>query len=719
MNRQDVIQFLTTHKAVLIPLEGKVPSHSNWQNLRQSHPDALDPNARCNIGVVLGDASQGLVDVDIDRVSSLPLADFFLPKTDMIFGRKSKPRSHRIYRCAQPERTKQWKDGDGVIVELRGNGGQTVFPSSRHHPSGEYVEFDKAGDPASIAWEELDNAVAELAIATEISQWYRTGNRHVIALALAGVLSRAGWAQERTESFIAKLAVSHGDNDVDDRRRCSRDAYVFENPPGLRRLADLTDEGTVKLVGKWIAYEGKAPSAAATNATSLETELDCANIFVAEHKEDVIFDPLEEQFYRRRSGVYVPVSDVVIQGLVQRMAETLAAKFHARDLKNFHSASGVKNIMTLSRPDLIADSRNFDSDPLLFGVQNGVFDLRTKTLIDDPSSIVTKRFAASYDPEADCPRFKTFLKEITGDDAGLYNYLRRIIGYMVTGNTVEQVIFMAIGSGANGKSTFFSVLQNILGDYAGSTPMTTLMQTKYANENTYDLAAHEGKRFVVALEGEAGSKLAEAKIKAMTGSDPIACRPIYGKPKTYDPKFKLVLVTNELPEIVGVDEAIWRRIKLIPFRVTFSEDKRDPNLKEKLLEERDGILNFLIKCYGDYHAACEKNPSGLSEPDAVKNEIRDYRTSSDTVGTFLAECCEVGVKGGTMTRELFGAYESWCHESGIEPLSQAVFGRHLGKKGLQPHKTAKGNGWRGVVLKERNEEYRRYAGSFEAFEMLN
>ena len=180
------------------------------------------------------------------------------------------------------------------------------------------------------------------------------------------------------------------------------------------------------------------------------------------------------------------------------------------------------------------------------------------------------------------PRFKAFLKEITGGDTGLYHYLRRIMGYMVTGNTGEQVIFIAIGSGANGKSTFFSILRSVLGDYAGSTPMNTLMQTKYGNENTYDLAAHEGKQLVIAMEGEAGSKLAEAKIKNMTGGDAISCRPIYGKPRTYDPQFKLVLVTNELPEIVGVEEAIWRRIKLIPFRVTFPECRRDPDLKEKL-----------------------------------------------------------------------------------------------------------------------------------------
>ena len=154
MNRQDVIKILTSLNAVLIPLNGKRPLGSDWQKLRQSHPHALDPNGSCNIGVVLGDASNGLVDVDIDRVEALPLADFFLPQTDMIFGRKSKPNSHRIYKCPEPGRCKKWADDAGVIVELRGNGGQTMFPPSVH-PSGEHVEFDKAGAPTTISWHEL------------------------------------------------------------------------------------------------------------------------------------------------------------------------------------------------------------------------------------------------------------------------------------------------------------------------------------------------------------------------------------------------------------------------------------------------------------------------------------------------------------------------------------------------------------------------------------
>lgn len=138
-NRKDVIDFLTSHGAVMIPLSGKKPLTEGWQNTKESHPDALDPETDDNIGVVLGDASKGMVDVDIDRPSALPLARFFLPKTEMIFGRESKPRSHWIYRCGEAGSCRKWQDEKGVIVELRANGGQTMFPSSIHPDTGERV----------------------------------------------------------------------------------------------------------------------------------------------------------------------------------------------------------------------------------------------------------------------------------------------------------------------------------------------------------------------------------------------------------------------------------------------------------------------------------------------------------------------------------------------------------------------------------------------------
>ena len=216
----------------------------------------------------------------------------------------------------KPDACKKWQDHEGVIVELRGNGGQTMFPPSSH-PSGELVEFDKAGVPTTISWQELESAVLELAVATEIYESYTDGCRHDIALALAGLLRRAGWSQQRTESFIEKLAHAHRDNEIGDRRRCVKDSYVMEIPFGLPRLAELTNELTAECVARWIGYHEKTSSATAPNGISLETDLDCANVFVAEHKDKIIYDALAEQFYRRQSGVYVPVTDVEIQGLVQ------------------------------------------------------------------------------------------------------------------------------------------------------------------------------------------------------------------------------------------------------------------------------------------------------------------------------------------------------------------------------------------------------------------
>jgi putative DNA primase/helicase len=320
--------------------------------------------------------------------------------------------------------------------------------------------------------------------------------------------------------------------------------------------------------------------------------------------------------------------------------------------------------------------------------------------LDHTSSIVTKRASVKFNPDADCPNFKAFFREIMGGDEDLIRYVRRVLGYCITGHTGEQACFIAIGSGANGKSTLFSVVQKVLGDYAGDTPMQTLMQSRYGDQNTYDLAALEGKRLVIAQEGEASSKLAEAKLKSMTGGDPIACRPIYGKPKTYDPRFKIVLVTNELPKIEGVDEAIWRRIKVIPFNVTIPKDERDPYLKEKLLGEREGILNFLMECFQDYEAARkESHGSGLLEPDVVKKEIENYRAETDSVGMFIKLKCIEGKGRSSSTKHLYKAYCDWCDEHGIdEPLSSAHFGRNLGRKGYTQYKTSAGNGWKGIDI---------------------
>ena len=693
MTRSETIKLLLSHNLVLIPLDNKKPIHAGWQQLTVSDDRALDPHSNTNIGVVLGNASGGVVDVDLDDTGALALADFFLPETGMEFGHQSNPRSHRIYRCENSRNTKKLQGPNDVIVELRGNGGQTMFPPSVH-PSGECVEFSKAGKPSDADWNELEAAVTELAIATLMAPFYREGSRHDIAYSLSGFLRRCNWPQERTEQFIENLASVFQDDQFDDRIQCVRDAYEAANPMGRNKLSDLTNNEFVTYISKWTMYRTTTTSSTVMGLISLESEADCASEFVEEFREHIKFDDVAEQFYLRRHGVYVPVSADVIRGLVQDMPDSLADRFPQSSLKKFKSASGVRNIADLARPQLIADARSFDTDPMLLGVQNGVLHLKTETLSTSPSSIVTKRASVKFSPGANCPNFKAFLEHIMGGDKELIAYVRRVFGYCITGGTGEQACFIAIGSGANGKSTLFSVIHTVLGDYAEYTPMHTLMQTRFGDQNTYDLAALEGKRLVIAQEGEATSKLAEAKLKSMTGGDAISCRPIYGRPRTYDPRFKVILVTNDLPKIDGVDEAIWRRIKIIPFNVTIPRESRDPYLKEKLLKESDGILNFLVECFQEYDA------TGLSEPDIIVRAIRNYQAEADSVGIFIKARCDEGSGKSSSTKTLYEAYVEWCSEGGLEPLVKAQFGRNLGRKDYQKYRMSSGSGWKGIALKD-------------------
>ena len=197
--------------------------------------------------------------------------------------------------------------------------------------------------------------------------------------------------------------------------------------------------------------------------------------------------------------------------------------------------------------------------------------------------------------------------------------------------------------------------------------MHTLMQSRYGSEKTYDLAALRGKRFVAAQEGEAGERLAEAKIKLMTGGDPITCRPLYSPYETFVPQFKLWLATNELPRIMGTGEAIWRRIHVIEFPVTIPREERDPNLFEKLVAELPGILNWALE------GLAEWNETGLNPPEGVIRATGEYRGESDTVRQFLAVCCAGDEAARTSVRDLHNAYAAWCDQGGLgRPADQSI-----------------------------------------------
>jgi P4 family phage/plasmid primase-like protien len=275
----------------------------------------------------------------------------------------------------------------------------------------------------------------------------------------------------------------------------------------------------------------------------------------------------------------------------------------------------------------------------------------------------------------------------------IIEFVQRAVGYSLSGQIVEQCLFIMTGTGANGKSTFINAVREVFGDYGGTTPMQSLTVSHFSNGQTNDLAAMEGKRFVSASDGEAGQRLAESKIKNMTGGDRIACRAMYKDFREYDPQFKLWVATNDLPQVSGTEEAIWRRIRVIKFPVTISEQDRDPNLTADLAAEASGILNWALDGYAVWRTG------GLKPPAEVTEATGSYRRENDVVGQFIEARCVENPNAKSSSRILYENYAAWCGESGQPAVPLVSFGKELKRKGFGPDKRRNGNGWIGIDLK--------------------
>ncbi len=266
-----------------------------------------------------------------------------------------------------------------------------------------------------------------------------------------------------------------------------------------------------------------------------------------------------------------------------------------------------------------------------------------------------------------------------GGDQELIKFLQEAVGYALTGDIREQVIFIFYGTGANGKSTFLVTIHSLLGDYAQQTPTETLL-IKRGNGIPNDVARLKGARFVNAAESENGKQLAEALVKQLTGGDKISARFLYGEFFEFDVTFKLFLAVNHKPTVRGNDHAIWRRIRLIPFNVTIPSEKQDKNLTKKLKAELPGILRWAVE------GCLLWQKKGLEVPDQVKAATGEYRAEMDIIGDFIADCCKVAPKTKTPFKALYERYKDWCQKNQEEPIGKKDFGRCLTERGFTPGK---------------------------------
>ena len=343
-----------------------------------------------------------------------------------------------------------------------------------------------------------------------------------------------------------------------------------------------------------------------------------------------------------------------------------------RSMEKLGTVNAIADFASRCAP-IEAEVTDFVEPDHLLGVRNGILDLQTKTLLPfDPAVLITRRVPWAYDPEATCPRWEAFLCEVFGDDPAVQEYIQRLVGYVLTGDTSLQQMWLCVGAGANGKSTFIRALQNLLGpDYAQQAPETVLLGKPSQGSATSELARLAGARLVALTETDQGQHLNETRVKSLVSGDPIAARELYQAIQEFEPTAKFFLATNHLPVVRGTDEGIWRRLVVIPFERTFDVNI-DPGLAATLRAEMPGILAWAAQ-----GALLWWSTKAIPVPAAFTAPTRAYRHEQDAVRGFLEDCTERVPDAKVEATALYHSYVAWCEEQGRAALTQGEFGSRM------------------------------------------
>ena len=347
-----------------------------------------------------------------------------------------------------------------------------------------------------------------------------------------------------------------------------------------------------------------------------------------------------------------------LRGLAQKTSKKVRA--------HLESKKTIANIASLvrSNAELVAALDQWDADRDTVGAPGATVDLITGgTRAPNPAEYVTKLAGvAPGEPRTPTPKWNEFLKRITADNRALQEYLQRVAGYCLSGSIQEHALFFLYGTGANGKTVFINTLLGIWGDYA-ITIGTEMLMASNNDRHPTEIARLRGKRLAVGSEIEANQVWAESKIKKLTGGERLQGRFMRQDFFEFDPHFKLMIVGNNKPSLRGVDEAISRRLHLIPFTVTIPPQERNLNLTEELQVEWPGIFRWALE------GCAEWRRGGLRPPEMVLAATREYLSAEDTVGQWIGECLTKDTKESctgerTSLKVLFGNWQQWAQRAG-------------------------------------------------------
>jgi putative DNA primase/helicase len=408
---------------------------------------------------------------------------------------------------------------------------------------------------------------------------------------------------------------------------------------------------------------------------------DLALKFASKHDNELRHVDDWGQWYYWNESVWIRDDRLRVFDFARELCrEESATLTENEQVKSLTSSRTVAAVVNLARCDrrLAAVTSQWDTHEFLLNTPDGIVDLTTGLMLDNVVRLgyyMTR--ITSVSPSRDgCPLFLQFLWEVTAGDQDLIDFLQRVFGYCLTGSTREHALFFCYGTGANGKSVLLNIISYILKDYWRAAPMEALTATN-SDRHPTELAGLQGRRMVTAVETEQGRKWADAKIKQLTGGDPISARFMRQDFFEYMPQFKLVVAGNHKPGLRCVDEAAKRRINLIPFAVTIPPERRDKDLLNKLKAEAGGILRWMID-------GCVKwQEQGLCPPAVVTEATKAYLMSEDALAAWIEDCCVIDDRAWEITGLLFASWKKWAQEAGEkELLSQKGFNGALDSRGV-------------------------------------
>lgn len=412
-------------------------------------------------------------------------------------------------------------------------------------------------------------------------------------------------------------------------------------------------------------------------------------------RSTVRYAPEQARWYVWESAVWQPDAELLAEDRIKRELRTIAdgvARRGASDKEKREMRSAAQAICSNGKlsavMNLVKSDRSIavaiavlDHDVWILNTPGGIVDLKTgEVRASDPDALCTKMTAVRVDAGGQCPEWRRFLREATGNDLETVAYLQRLAGYALTGSTREQQLSFIWGPGGNGKSVFANVLSGILGDYARVATMDTFTAS-HGDRHSTDVAMLIGARLVTASETAAGKRWDEQRVKYLTGGEHVSARFMRQDNVTFLPQFKLIFIGNHKPEIRNVDKAFRRRIQMIPFTITPAVV--DNELGAKLRAEWPAILAWMIQ------GCLAWQQQGLCPPERVRVATAEYLDGEDRVGKWVEDCIEPAEGVNTTLHDMYASFREWANECGEWPGTQKGLSSALMTRGWEKWKEPK------------------------------